>query len=113
MMQHRSLRYIGLEVHRASIAVAIADEEGSPNSYGTIANDPAPVRKLMRQLGGKDVELRVAYEAGPTGYALHRQLTKLGIACIVVAPSQVTRSRPIDAMCSNLHGCCAAWCLVP
>jgi transposase len=89
MMQHRRTRYIGLDVHRATIAVAIAEEEGSPTSYGTIANDPAAVRKLMRQLGGKDVGLRVAYEAGPTGYALHRQLTKLGIGCLAVAPSLI------------------------
>jgi transposase len=89
MMPHRRLRYIGLDVHRATIAVAIAEEEGSPSSYGTIANDPDAVRKLMRQLGGKEVELRVAYEAGPTGYALHRQLTKLRIACMVVAPSLI------------------------
>ena len=45
IMQHRRLRYIGLDVHRATIAVAISEEEGSPNSYGTIANDPAAVRK--------------------------------------------------------------------
>ncbi|HLY89204.1 MAG TPA: IS110 family transposase, partial [Acetobacteraceae bacterium] len=89
MMQHRRPRYIGLDVHRATIAVAIAEEEGSPSSYGTIANDPSAVRKLMTRLGGKDVDLRVAYEAGPTGYALHRQLSKLGIQCIVVAPSLI------------------------
>jgi transposase len=43
----------------------------------------------MTHLGGKDVQLRVAYEAGPTGYALHRQLAKLGIECMVVAPSLI------------------------
>lgn len=89
MMQHRRVRYIGLDVHKATIAVAIAEEEGSPSSYGTIVNDPDAVRKLMTQLGGKGVELRVAYEAGPTGYALHRQLRKMGIECIVVAPSLI------------------------
>jgi transposase len=89
MMQHRRVRYIGLDVHRATIAVAIAEEGGSPSSYGTIANDPPAVRKLMTRLGGKDVDLRVAYEAGPTGYALHRQLSKLGIECVVVAPSLI------------------------
>jgi len=45
MMQHRQLRYLGLDVHRATIAVAIAEEEGAPSSYGTIANDPDAVRK--------------------------------------------------------------------
>ena len=88
-MQHRRVRYMGLDVHKATIAVALAEEEGVPSSYASIANDPAAVRKLMARLGGKDVELRVAYEAGPTGYALHRQLTKMDIECVVVAPSLI------------------------
>jgi transposase len=86
MMQHR---YVGLDVHRATIAVAIADEDRSPTSYGSIANDPTAVRKLMTRLGGASVRLHVAYEAGPTGYVLHRQLTTLGIECSVVAPSLI------------------------
>jgi hypothetical protein len=36
MMQQRRLRYIGLDVHRATIAVAIAEEEGPPTGYGTM-----------------------------------------------------------------------------
>ena len=44
---------------------------------------------LVARLGGPDVRLRVAYEAGPTGYALHRQLSALGIDCLVVAPSLI------------------------
>jgi transposase len=87
MMQHRRSRYIGLDVHSATIAVAIAEEDGPPSSHSTIANDPSAIRKLMTRLGDPDVQLRVAYEAGPTGYALHRQLTTLGIECMVVAPS--------------------------
>ena len=67
MMQHRQVRYIGLDVHKASLAVAIAEEEGAPSSYGNIANDPSAIRKLMTRLGGADVHLRVAYEAGPDG----------------------------------------------
>ena len=89
MMQHQRSRSIGLDVHRATIAVAVAEEDGPPSSYGTIANDPTAVRKLMVRLGGPEVRLRVAYEAGPTGYALHRQLTRLGIDCVVVAPSLI------------------------
>lgn len=87
MMQHRRSRYIGLDVHSATITVAIAEEDGPPSSHSTIANDPSAIRKLMTRLGDPDVQLRVAYEAGPTGYALHRQLTTLGIECMVVAPS--------------------------
>ena len=96
MMQHRQVRYIGLDVHKRDDRVAIAEAEGgAPSRYGTIANDPSAIRKLMTRLGGADVELRVAYEAGPTGYALHRQLAKLGIACMVVAPSLIPM-RPGD-----------------
>jgi transposase len=95
MMQHRQVRYIGLDVHRASIAVAIAEEAGAPTSYGNIPNDPSAVRTVMTRLGGPDVQLRVAYEAGPTGYALHRQLANMGIDCMVVAPSLIP-TRPGD-----------------
>jgi transposase len=91
MMHHRQIRCIGLDVHKASISVAIAEESGTPTSYGKVDNDPAAMRKLMTRLGGPEVELRVAYEAGPTGYALHRQLTKLGIDCMVVAPSLIPK----------------------
>ncbi len=91
MMQHRQIRYIGLDVHKATITVAIAEEAGTPTSYGSIANDPSAIRKLMTRLGDREVELRVAYEAGPTGYALHRQLAKMGIDCIVVAPSLIPK----------------------
>lgn len=91
MMHHRQVRYIGLDVHKASIAVAIAEEEGAPSSYGTIANDPSAIRTLMTRLGGPEVQLRVAYEAGPTGYGVHRQLTSSGIECMVVAPSLIPK----------------------
>ena len=89
MHQQRTLRYLGLDVHKASISVAIAEESGPPTTYGRIPNEPATIRTVMTRLGGPGIELRVAYEAGPTGYALHRQLTRLGIACMVVAPSLI------------------------
>jgi transposase len=89
MMQHRRSRYLGLDVHRAKITVAVAEEDSPPTGYGTIANDPSAIRKLMARLGSPDIRLRVAYEAGPTGYALHRQLTTLGVECMVVAPSLI------------------------
>ena len=60
MMHHR---YVGLDVHRATISVAVAESEGAPVSYGTIANEPAAVRKLMARLGGTDRRLHVASSA--------------------------------------------------
>ena len=91
MQQQRQIRYLGLDVHKATIAVAIAEEAGAPTSYGSIPNEASAIRKLMTRLGDPAVELRVAYEAGPTGYALHRQLAKLGIDCLVAAPSLIPK----------------------
>jgi transposase len=91
----KTTRFVGLDVHKASIAVAVADAFGDPEDHGQIANDPSAVRKLVARLGGADVQLAVAYEAGPTGYALQRQLTAMGIGCMVVAPSLIP-TRPGD-----------------
>ena len=88
-------RFVGLDAHAATLAVAVADEDGSVTQHGTIVNDATAVRKLISQLAAPGARLKVAYEAGPTGYALHRQLTGLGIECMVVAPSLIPR-RPGD-----------------
>ncbi len=87
---NETTRFIGLDVHKETIAVAVAEGGGSPQSMGTIANDPTAVRRLVRQLG-RNCRLSAAYEAGPTGYHLHRQLSRLGVECQVVAPSLTPR----------------------
>jgi transposase len=91
---NKRTRYVGLDVHKATITVSVA-EVGPAEEVGTIPNDPSSVRKLVGRLGGPGVQLVAAYEAGPTGYVLHRQLTGLGVDCVVVAPSLVP-SRPGD-----------------
>jgi len=80
--------WVGLDVHKAAIAVAVATGEEAPRSLGTIPNDPEAVAKLMRKLGPLG-RLRVCYEAGACGYVLYRQLATMGIHCIVVAPTLV------------------------
>ena len=81
--------FVGLDVHKETIAVAVADGRGGePRARATIPNAPEAVGKLLRALGPA-ARLRVCYEAGPCGYGLHRQLTGLGVACAVVAPSLV------------------------
>jgi transposase len=83
-----SIRFVGMDVHAETIAVAIAEGREQVRSVGTIANRPEAVRRLLGKLGNPKT-LKVCYEAGPTGYALYWQLTKLGIECEVIAPSLV------------------------
>lgn len=89
-MKELTTRFVGLDVHKATISVAVADDGAAPVSFGTIPNHPGALRKLVSQLkrGG---QLVTAYEAGPTGYGLHRQLTQLGIGCVVAAPALIPR----------------------
>src|SRR2546426_6339990 len=89
-MNHGTTRYVGLDVHKATITVAICEAAQPPTVFGTIANDPTAMGKLVKQLG-RAHQLRVAYEAGATGYALYRQLHALGTACDVVAPALIPR----------------------
>jgi len=83
----KNVRFIGLDVHAESIAVAVAEVGGEVRSLGTIPNRAESVGRLIRKLG-KPESLRVCYEAGPTGYVLYWQLTELGVRCEVVAPTK-------------------------
>jgi transposase len=82
------VRFLGLDVHAETITVAVAEPDGEVRSLGTIANRAESIRKLIRKLGPAE-QLRACYEAGPTGYVLYWQLTQLGVACTVVAPTLV------------------------
>src|SRR5437867_12678715 len=83
-----NLRYVGLDVHAETIAVAVAEPGGEVRPLGIIPNRPEAVAKLIRKLGSRE-HLRVCYEAGPCGYVLYWQLTRLGVHCDVVAPTLV------------------------
>jgi transposase len=82
------IRFVGLDVHADTIAVAVAETDGEVRSIGTIPNRLESIRKLVVKLGPAK-ELRACYEAGPCGYVLYWQLTALGVACEVVAPTLV------------------------
>jgi len=86
-----NVRFIGLDVHKGSIAIAVAEGDGSPpENLATIANDTAHLVKVLKKLG-RGSTLRCCYEAGPTGYVLQRALRASGIDCIVIAPSLVPK----------------------
>jgi len=80
--------FVGLDVHKESIAVAHAEaaRDQPPRFVGTIGTRHIDIDKLIRRLHGKAPHLVFAYEAGPCGYVLHRYLKDKGLDCLVVAP---------------------------
>src|SRR5215510_6862912 len=84
-----STLFIGLDVHKETIAVAYVGEERDAEvvSWGTIGTRQGDIDKLLRKLQAKGKTLHLVYEAGPCGYWLYRYLTKKKLTCWVVAPS--------------------------
>jgi transposase len=89
-------KYIGLDVHKDTIAVAVAEDgpDRETRFWGTVPNTPEALRRLVARLAGGGVKL-VLYEAGSCGLGVQRQLVRLGTECLVIAPSTMPR-RPGD-----------------
>ena len=86
--------YLGLDVHKNSIVVAVAKADGSePFSYGKWGGSNLSAErglvKLLKSLGLTKEEVSIVYEAGPSGFVLARRLLQLGYECIIVGPSEV------------------------
>jgi transposase len=92
MRQSRTL-YIGLDMHKDSIAVAsVAQEHGAEVTYlGTIGTRQCDIDHLIRKMQSRAKHLIFVYEAGPYGYWLYRYLTQKGYDCWVVAPSLIPK----------------------
>ena len=90
-MEKRIKFFVGLDVHKDSIAMAVADAGRAPaRLVGSIAHDVAKLLKLLARYGEASA-LQVVYEAGPTGYGLQRALAQRGYCCEVIAPSLIPK----------------------
>lgn len=84
------IKHVGLDVHKDTIAVSIADPgRGKARYFGTIANTQAAITKLIKALNEDGEVLSFCYEAGPCGYGLYRQIIAAGHDCEVIAPTLI------------------------
>lgn len=87
-------KFVGLDVHKETIAVAVFGSQGpEPEAEFEIPNDFSRIKKLFRNWRAD--QLKVCYEAGPCGFVLYRQLREMGIDVRVVAPGKIHRA-PAD-----------------
>jgi len=87
-----AITHVGLDVHKSSISAALLASGSTQVVEWKLANEPGEVRRLVRRLKREGQgEVLCAYEAGPCGYELQRQMAKEGVQCLVVAPSLIPR----------------------
>ncbi len=81
--------FVGIDVAKTRNAVAIADGErgGEVRYLGEVDASEESMRRLVKRIAAKHERIHFCYEAGPTGYGLHRVISTLGYPCAVVAPS--------------------------
>jgi transposase len=78
------ITYVGLDVHKDTIAVALSDggKRGEVREHGIVAHTSLALGKLAAKLAHGGRERRFCYEAGPCGYGIQRQLTEAGHGCV-------------------------------
>jgi transposase len=101
-VKDHSEAFVAFDTSKLRNAVAIAEggRRGEVRFLGEIDNSPEATAKLVRKLAGKYQRVTFCYEAGPTGYGLYRQISRMGHTCLVVAPSLIPK-RPGDRVKTN------------
>src|ERR671910_1048816 len=94
--------FVGIDAAKArnTIAVAEGGRGGEVRYLGEVDASEPGMRRIVARLAAKYDRVHFCYEAGPTGYGLHRLVTSLGHPCIVVAPSLIP-TKPGDRVKTN------------
>ena len=88
----RSIIYVGMDVHKETVAVAILRDNNRDFEYEkTLRNEPGVIKKFFKRLKEKEESILSCYEAGPTGFTLYRMLEEMEITCYVAAPTLIPR----------------------
>ncbi len=95
--------HLGLDVSKDKIAVGILRWDEQIPDVEVIINDEAFIRRLIDRFPDRG-QLRVCYEAGPTGFGLYRLLRSMGVGCDVVAPALIPRA-PADRVKTDKRDC--------
>src|SRR4051812_1270877 len=80
---------VGLDVHATKIVAAVLDDHSGELQFFTLGGE---IRDAAALCAGLPRPVRAAYEAGPTGYGLARELERRNVACVVAAPSKIPRA---------------------
>ena len=101
-MVHCSEVFVGIDVAKARNAIAVADGErgGEVRFLGEVDASEESMRRVVKRIAASCDKAHFCYEAGPTGYGLHRLISSLGHSCTVVAPSLIPR-KPGDRVKTN------------
>ena len=101
-MEHSTEVFVGIDVSKLRNAIAVADGErgGEVRYLGEVDAAEESMRRFVKRLASRHERLHFCYEAGPTGYGLHRLITELGHPCMVVTPSLIPR-KPGDRVKTN------------
>ena len=92
-MEKSSTVFVGMDVHKESIDITLAEPGGEVRRLGAIGGDRGSLLKMVRRQQSKGRKLVFVYEAGPCGFWIYREITALGHACMVVSPSLESRLR--------------------
>ena len=107
----KPIYYVGLDVHKETISIAYAlggsrdDATYHGQCGGSVAAAVKALQKLAEKLKIEFRDLKVCYEAGPTGFVLARQLIKKGVDCVLMSPSKTER-KPGDKIKTDKRDAC-------